>query len=247
MRKFSTKEQEIIRSIVKANGISLHKILSDVFGNNGRIEINLETGKLRVFTPKNVDYEHFIREFNLKINLIAFLQNEGLMYHYSTATVLSTSMCAFGGYNGEEKESIFIPSNQMYIVEFLRTHHGVTFEANETLKVLCGNAFKTDDEIRYEETNRISSQNLLLSKKNISVAILIAIVSSFVQVGIAVYQNCKQAESMTAINSLEMQLYKLSNRVKADSTEILKLKERNQVLEITIRNLAQGKANKKLK
>lgn len=122
---------------------------------------------------------------------------------------------------------------------FIKTHHGVTFEASETLKVLSGNSFKTDDEIRYEETNSITSHNVVLSRMNIWVAILIAVISSLVQVGIALYQNSRETESMKAINSLEIKLHELSSIVNVDSTDILKLKEQSQALEYSINELTQ--------
>lgn len=213
MRELSLKEQQIIRDQL-IPGTTLTELFSGRFNGDGKIEIQIhEDGDYRFdFYSQTFSETAANIEVVDVINLLKYLEAEGLITKYPPA---ATTMVEFevgtpivmGSSNSQKAVKFLMITQSASLVKYLKKNAGFVFQANEPLRVLAGNNFRSLQERQFERTISTTLRGQWIS---IGIAGLTLLVSCAVNI-----VNWHRSDQLA--KSLKSELVALRERFKGDS------------------------------
>ena len=221
MRDFSSGEIRIIRDRL-INGCPLRDMFSTSFTNDAKlvIAINENGSHLFKFCSDNYSSDSALEEIVNTVNLLSFLQSEGLIYKYPpSATVLTDfdkiKTITIGNSTSTHEMPFLLMQDANYLVDFLCDNWEYRFVASEPLKSLSSHNFKSAEDRRLD-------QNTFLTR----IGLFIALGTSVISTVVTCHQNSKSFDDLNSKMDATLERVKLLNdRIHSDSVNIHALNE----------------------
>jgi hypothetical protein len=240
MREFSNKEQQIIRDKL-ITGTTLPGLFSTSFLENGKlmIQINASGHHRFEFFSDTIPARQANEELVDVINLLKYLDGEGLITKYPpAATTLrdfdEDQQISIGHSESKKSETFLLIRQSKSLVKFLKENDNYFFQANEPLRVLVANNFRTLQERQFERTSSTTLRGQWISIGVAGLTLLITLVINIVN-----WKRSDRAEKAMELVVIDLQ-HKISHTKTADSIAHLEFAKQIDFLKNQIDSLKTG-------
>jgi hypothetical protein len=255
MREFSDKEQQVIRDRL-ITGTTLPGLFSERFLQNGKlmIQINASGHHRFEFFSDSIPSREANEELVDIINILKYLDGEGLITKYPpAATTLrdfdEDQQISIGNSDSKKSETFLLIRQSKSLVEFLQENDNYFFQANEPLRILVANNFRTLQERQFERTISTTLRGQWISIGIAGITLIATLI-----INISNWQRNDRSSK-----SFELKMRDLEDRLKdgeiqdslarvEDAKQILGLKNQMDSLKSAIKtNTKANKAKKKIR